>query len=82
MGDDTSLVTQIRNTTRSNDLTSICTEVERYLDTDFSDLDVLLNHARPSTRPSSSKGPQKRKRTLKEEILYWERKESIAAQEV
>ena len=51
-------------------------EVKRYLNTEFNDLDSMLS-------PSSGAGPSRKKRkTLDQEIAYYEKLESDAAKEV
>jgi len=53
-------------------------EVKRYLNTEFNDLDSLL-----SSSGSGGAGPSRKKRkTLDQEIEYYERLESDAAKEV
>jgi len=83
MSSSSDIASQIQSTTHPVDLDALQSEVRNHLDGDFGDLDVLLGrHAGPSSRPSSSRGPQKRKRTLREEIGYWEQQETAAAKEV
>jgi len=51
-------------------------EVRRYLNTEFNDLDSMLS-------PSSGAGPSRKKRkTLDQDIEYYEKLESDAAKEV
>jgi hypothetical protein len=51
-------------------------EVKRYLNTEFNDLESLLS-------PSSGAGPSRKKRkTLDQEIEYYQKLESNAAKEV
>jgi hypothetical protein len=57
-------------------INQVLEEVKRYLNTEFNDLDSLLS-------PSSGAGPSRKKRkTLDQEIEYYEKLESDAAKEV
>ncbi len=86
MSSSLALIEHIHSFTRPITSTALQAEVRHLLDSEYNDLDVLLGHAGPSTssssRPSSGRGHQKRKRTLKEEIGYWEQKEAAAGREV
>jgi hypothetical protein len=57
-------------------INQVLEEVKRYLNTEFNDLDSLLS-------PSSGAGPSgKKRKTLDQEIEYYEKLESDAAKEV
>ena len=81
MSADADLISQIHAATTPTDAPALRAQVRRHLDHAFADLDVLLGHAGPSSGPLLP-SQQKRKRTLKEEIGYWEREAAAAAREV
>jgi hypothetical protein len=72
-----STTTTIRSLASVKQAAQLEGDVKHYLDTEFNDLDTLLD------RPTSTVGPSRKKRkTLDQEIGYWESIESNASKEV
>jgi hypothetical protein len=69
--------TTIRSLASAKQAEQLEGEVKHYLNTEFNDLDILLD------RQTSTAGPSRKKRkTLDQEIGYWESIESNASKEV
>lgn len=68
----------IRSLITLNQAGQLQDQVKQYLNTEFNDLDTLLD------RPDNAKGgpSRKKRKTLDQEIGYWESIESNAAKEV
>lgn len=74
----------IREVSRPLDHGGIHEQVRSHIDDQFADLEILTGHAGPST-PSTSSATFRRgrkRRTLHEDIDYWEAKAKAADQEV
>jgi hypothetical protein len=94
MSPSSSLVEQIRSSTRTPNPAELQGTLRAQLDEDFPDLSSLVDHvsqagvagvAGPSSAPIRDRmkeGKKKRKRGLKEEIAFWEASEAEAAKEV
>lgn len=80
-----SVVKSIRASTKRLDNNALQAEARQHLDAAYGDSDILhgSQHAtQSSSRPSSALGKGKRKRTVKEELAYWEAKEATTAKEL
>lgn len=67
----------IRSFTRPHDQVQLQNQVKEYLNTEFNDLDSLLSGGGGGAGPS-----RKKRKTLDQEILYYEKLEADAAKEV
>jgi BMFP domain-containing protein YqiC len=73
-----SLITSLAQTAPAREIEE---QVRNHLDTEFNDLDYLLGYG--AGNRSATAGPsRKKRRTLDQEILYWEKQESSASAEV
>lgn len=73
-----SLITSLAQTLPARDIEE---QVRDHLDTEFNDLDYLLGYG--AGNRSAAAGPsRKKRRTLDQEIVYWEKQESTASAEV
>jgi hypothetical protein len=57
-------------------------QVKNHLDTEFNDLEILLGISTSNGRPHAAGPSRKKRRTLDQEIIYWESQESAASAEV
>ncbi|KAK4688656.1 RAD50-interacting protein 1, partial [Tremellales sp. Uapishka_1] len=73
------VVSHIRSAVTPLDTADMMLGIQKQLDEEFGDLEVLLGHAGPSGK-TGKRG--KRRRGLKDEIAYWEDKGRVAAAEV
>jgi hypothetical protein len=74
-----SLVSDVRTASKSIDDTAVQREIIKRINDDTPSLDALLGRAGPS-RPQRSLG--KKRRTIEEEVTFWEEQESFHSRSV